>query len=126
MEAVFATSWSQYIEQAKKNETALKLQKLANEHLSTTATEAAQVEIKNKISVDQTHLNELIKKQAQLETKQLKQEMQSLRDTISSLKLDLQKSSKRGPSGTSELKENGDRSSKSSAQHNKKGGKQKG
>eukprot|EP00957_Ditylum_brightwellii_P179299 13659707-Ditylum_brightwellii.AAC.1 len=64
MEAVFSTSWSQYIEQAKKNETALKLQKLATEHLSTTTTEAAQMEIENKISVDWTHLNELIKKQA--------------------------------------------------------------
>eukprot|EP00957_Ditylum_brightwellii_P115722 8827715-Ditylum_brightwellii.AAC.1 len=62
MEAVFTTSWSQYIKQVKKNETVLKLQKLVTEHLSTTATEAAQMEIENKISVNQTHFNELIKK----------------------------------------------------------------
>eukprot|EP00957_Ditylum_brightwellii_P112641 8586456-Ditylum_brightwellii.AAC.1 len=125
METVFLTSWSQYIEQAKKNKMLLKLQKLANEHLSTTATEVAQMGIKNKISVDWTHLNKLIKKDAQSETKQLKQEMQSLRDIISSLKLDLQKSSKMGCSGASEQKENRDHSSKSSAQHNKRGRKQK-
>eukprot|EP00957_Ditylum_brightwellii_P041873 3171540-Ditylum_brightwellii.AAC.1 len=64
MEAIFTTPWSQYIEQAKENETALKLQKLATEHLSTTAIEAAQMEIENEISVNRTHLNELIKKQA--------------------------------------------------------------
>eukprot|EP00957_Ditylum_brightwellii_P211936 15366783-Ditylum_brightwellii.AAC.1 len=126
MEAVFTTSWSQYIKQAKKNETALKLQKLTTEHLSTTATEATQMEIENEISVNQTHLNELIKKQAQSETKLLKKEMQSLRDTITALKLDLQpKSPQRGRSGASEQKENRDLSSKSSAQHSKKGGKKK-
>eukprot|EP00957_Ditylum_brightwellii_P047000 3568728-Ditylum_brightwellii.AAC.1 len=62
MEAVFTTSWSQYMEQAKKNETALKLQKLATEHLATATTEAAQMEIQNEICVNQTHLNKLIKK----------------------------------------------------------------
>eukprot|EP00957_Ditylum_brightwellii_P115410 8802220-Ditylum_brightwellii.AAC.1 len=51
--------------------------------------------------------------------------MQSLRDTISSLKLDFQKSSKRGCFGASEQKENRDCSSKSCAQHSKKGGKPK-
>ena len=65
MEAIFTTSWSQCIKQAKKNETLLKLQKLAIKNLATTVTEVAQMEIENEISVDRTHPNELIKKQAQ-------------------------------------------------------------
>eukprot|EP00957_Ditylum_brightwellii_P047291 3592849-Ditylum_brightwellii.AAC.1 len=52
--------------------------------------------------------------------------MQSLRDTITALKLDLQqKSLQRGCSGASEQHKNGDHSSKLSAQHIKKGGKKK-
>eukprot|EP00957_Ditylum_brightwellii_P079136 6018373-Ditylum_brightwellii.AAC.2 len=74
------------------------------------------MEIENEISVNQTHLNEVIKKQAQSETKLFKKEMQSLRDTITTLKPDLQqKSLQRDCSGALEQKENGDHSSKSSA-----------
>eukprot|EP00957_Ditylum_brightwellii_P108260 8259257-Ditylum_brightwellii.AAC.1 len=87
IESIFVTSWSEYLKQSKRNATNLCLHKLTTNFLTSSSTEAAQMEINIETSVDHQYLSNLIKEATTKEKKSFKKELASLRDQIKALKV---------------------------------------
>ena len=85
-ESLFVDAWQTYLSQARQNQANLELRKLERAFFTQAATETTQMELDGELAADRPHLQALIKKQTQEETKALQRELQSLRSQVSSLK----------------------------------------
>jgi hypothetical protein len=105
IESIFVLPFDEYLKQCKKNQISLELKKLSTSHFSEDATASTQMELDREPSLDQSQLQDLIRRQAKVENKALVQEIAKLQKQMKNLQ---SKNSQRGRSpqgGASSQKE---------------------
>jgi hypothetical protein len=78
LESIFVAPWDIYLDTKIKHEIDLTLKRLETAHFTKEATEAAIMDVDEDLAADMQQLQELVRKQAEIQTKALKQQISLL------------------------------------------------
>jgi hypothetical protein len=87
LESIFVAPWDIYLDTKKKHEIDLTLKRLETAHFTEEATEAATMDVDEESAADMQQLQELVRKQAEIQTKALKHQVSLLEKKMQSLKV---------------------------------------
>jgi hypothetical protein len=87
LESIFVAPWDIYLDTKIKHEIDLTLKRLETAHFTEEATEAATMDVDEEPTADMQQLQELVRKQAEIQTKALKQQVYLLEKKMQSLKV---------------------------------------
>lgn len=126
LESIFVAPWDIYLDTKKKHEIDLTLKRLETAHFTEEATEAATMDVDEEPAADMQQLQELVRKQAEIQTKALKQQVSLLEKKMQSLKVVKNAGRGNGKSASKQKEKKGPKRSTSQQRSRKKSNDEEG